>query len=186
MAQARFLTLIRENPFNAAILDRLNALPFETWVTSGCLVQTVWNRRAGWDAETHIGDYDLMYLDRDTSWEAEDAVIRQSAALFADLPVTVQIRNQARVPIWYPEKYGLQYPPVRSAQHAVLRFPTKTSAIAVTRDADGTDRLYAPFGVGYALDGKIRPNRRLDIPDIYRQKAAKWQAVWSFLDVADW
>ena len=186
MTAARFLNVIHRNPVNAAVLARLGDLPFETWLTSGSLVQTVWNIAAGWDAAAHIGDYDLMYLDPDTSWEAEDTVIRQAARLFADLPVTVQIRNQARVPIWYEAKYGLRYPPVRKAQHAVLRFPTKTSAIAVTRDADGTDRLYAPFGVGYALDGKVRPNRRLDIPGVYREKAAKWRAIWPFLDVADW
>ncbi len=187
----RFLSLVLGNPYNAAILERLPELPFETWLTSGCLVQTVWNRMAGWEVTAHIGDYDLMYFDRDTSWEAEDALIRKAADLFADLPVTVQIRNQARVPIWYEARYGLRYPPVRQAQHAVLRFPTKTSAIAVTRGAvtresGGADRLYAPFGTGPAMAGKIRPNRRLDIPQVYREKAEKWCAVWPFLDVAAW
>jgi len=79
VADMRFLFLILDNPYNATILDRLPELPFETWLTSGCLVQTVWNRMAGWEATAHIGDYDLMYFDRDTSWEAEDALIRRTA-----------------------------------------------------------------------------------------------------------
>ena len=43
----------------------------------GCLVQTVWNVLTGRAVDYGINDYDVFYFDPDTSWEAEDAVIRK-------------------------------------------------------------------------------------------------------------
>ena len=66
------------NPVNAAIADELFrlALP-DAWIVSGCLVQTVWNVKTGRAVDYGIADYDVFYFDPDTSWEAEDAVIRK-------------------------------------------------------------------------------------------------------------
>ena len=47
---------------------------------SGCLVQTVWNVLTGRAVGYGINDYDVFYFDPDTSWDAEDAVIRKLAA----------------------------------------------------------------------------------------------------------
>ena len=77
------------------------------WLTAGVLFQTVWNSLTGRPPGTGIRDADLFYFDADTSWEAEDAVIRAGADLFADLPVPVEIRNEARVHLWYAERFGV-------------------------------------------------------------------------------
>ena len=45
----------------------------------------------------------------DLSWEGENRVIRRCAAAFADLDADVQVRNQARVHLWYPEKFGVPH-----------------------------------------------------------------------------
>ena len=44
---------------------------------SGCLVQTVWNVLTNRALDYGIADYDVFYFDPDTSWAAEDAVIRK-------------------------------------------------------------------------------------------------------------
>ena len=62
-----------------------------------------------------IRDYDVFYFDADTSWSAENEVIERAAHLFADLNVSIEVRNQARVHLWYEEKFGLPYPPLKSA-----------------------------------------------------------------------
>ena len=46
----------------------------------------------------------LFYFDPDTSWEAEDAVIRAGASLFADLPVPVEQGMRLDVYIKLPFK----------------------------------------------------------------------------------
>src|SRR5450755_5195973 len=103
MDQSDFLALALRNPINAAIADALFqlALP-DAWIVSGCLVQTAWNVRTGRAVDYGIADYDVFYFDPDTSWAAEDAVIRKLTAWRGDVGAPVEVRNQARVHLWYP------------------------------------------------------------------------------------
>ena len=182
----RFVRLALMNRYNDSILSRLPELGMEAWLASGCLVHTVWNVMTGRPAHDRISDYDLIYFDRDRTWEAEDTVIRRAARLFDDLPIRVEVRNQARVPVWYPEKYKIPYPALSHACHSLLRYPTRTSAVALTKTADGRYRLYAPFGLRDAMTMRVRPNKRLPIANVYRQKAQKWRKHWPMITVEDW
>jgi hypothetical protein len=40
-----------------------------------------------------------------------DAIIKAGSQVFAGLPAPVQIRNQARVHLWYEQKFGVLVPP---------------------------------------------------------------------------
>ena len=95
MNRDEFLALALRNPVNVAVIDQLDrlALP-DAWLVSGCLVQTVWNVLTGRAVDYGIADYDVFYFDPDTSWEAEDAVIRELDARLTHLGVKVEIRNQ--------------------------------------------------------------------------------------------
>src|SRR6187431_1492842 len=110
MNQAQFLTAALRNPANETITDELFrlALP-DAWIVAGCLVQTVWNVLTGRAVDYGINDYDVFYFDPDTSWAAEDAVIRRLHAAIGGIDVKVEARNQARVHLWYGEKHGLPY-----------------------------------------------------------------------------
>src|SRR5882672_7292511 len=103
MNQAEFLAAALRNPVNTIIADELLrlALP-DAWIVAGCLTQTVWNVLTKRAVEYGISDYDVFYFDPDTSWAAEDAVIRQLQRSFANLGAKVEVRNQARVHLWYP------------------------------------------------------------------------------------
>src|SRR5246127_493959 len=102
MNREDFLAAALKNPVNERIVRELAelALP-DAWLVSGCLVQTVWNVMTQRAVSYGINDYDVFYFDPDTSWEAEDAVIRTLAERFAKLGVTVEVRNQAHVHLWY-------------------------------------------------------------------------------------
>lgn len=180
------LGAIQRNQHIKTILSRLAEIRFDAWLASGCLAQTVWNAKTCRPATYGIKDYDLIYYDADQSWSAEDAVIRRTAALFSDLPVEVQVRNQARVPLWYRDKFGVDYPPVCKAPHALLRYPSRITAIALTRHRSGRIVLYAPFGFKDTVDMRVRPNKRLAIPDVYRAKTERWLALWPELSVEPW
>jgi hypothetical protein len=61
----------------------------------------------GRDPDAGLPDRDLFYFDpSDLSWEAEDALVRGAADLFSDLPSPVQLRNQARVHLWFEPLWG--------------------------------------------------------------------------------
>src|SRR5882724_11746417 len=98
MNQSEFLTAALRNPVNEIIAAKLFelALP-DAWLVSGCLVQKVWNVLTGRAAGYGINDYDVFYFDPDTSWAAEDAVIRKLSSVLAHLDVKLETRDQARV-----------------------------------------------------------------------------------------
>src|SRR5437763_5518950 len=113
MTKDEFLAAALRNPLNEAIADELLRLELpDAWIVSGCLVQTVWNVLTGRAVDHGIADYDIFYFDPDTSWDAEDAVIRKLQARLGHLGVKIEIRNQARVHLWYPAKHALPYPPL--------------------------------------------------------------------------
>ena len=179
------LCLLNRN--NAEILRRMPDLGLrDWWLVSGCLFQTVWNLRSGRPADKGIADYDVCYFSEDTSWEAEDVVIRDAARLFADLPVNIQVRNQARVHLWFPEKFGVAYPPLTTAGEGVLRYPCAAQAIGLKRTGNEFLDVYAPYGLGDVWDVVARPNRALPMAHVYAEKTARWQGEWNKLVVYQW
>ena len=179
------LCLLNRN--NAAIVKRMPELGIrDWWLASGCLFQTVWNLRSGRPAEKGIIDYDVCYFSDDPSWEAEDEVIRTAAILFADLAVNVQMRYQARVHLWYPEKFGVAYPPLTTAGEGVLRYPCAAQAIGLKRTGEDFIDIYAPFGLGDVWDVVARPNRAMPLAQVYADKTARWQKEWDKLVVYQW
>ena len=183
-----FLQALLLNRNILQLLQRLPSIvtPREWWLTSGCLVQTVWNVRSGFPAERGILDYDLFYFDPDISWKAEDRFIRTLEDVVSDLPIHLQPRNQARVHLWYREKFGIRYPPVLSARHALRRFPATTTAVGISASLDGRHSFCAPFGLSSALNLVVKPNRHLPIADVYREKAARWKGLWRDLTIYGW
>lgn len=180
------LECVLANPWNSIIFERIKTLGLnDWWLTAGCIAQSVWNVKYGLPPEYGIIDYDVFYFDPDTSWSAEDDVIRMAATLFSDLPITVQIRNQARVPLWYEGKFGVPFPPVSAASDGIDYFPCKTVAIGVRCDGSGF-KVYVPFGVQHLLDGILIPNPILRIPEVYAAKVRRWQDVWSGLIAHPW
>ncbi|HLO76004.1 MAG TPA: nucleotidyltransferase family protein [Magnetospirillum sp.] len=183
----RFVALTLQNPVIRVILSRMNQLGVDDcWLASGCLFQTVWNLRCGKAPTAGIRDYDLIYFDADTSWDAENAVIQRAARLFADVDARIELRNQARVHLWYEAKFGRRFGSLTHSCHSLWRYPSRTSAVAMRIHPAGHIELYAPFGIRHALDLKVRPNRRADIADVYDSKARRWRGEWPALSVEPW
>jgi hypothetical protein len=136
--EERFLALVTADPTVRAVLDRAPNLGVgDWWLTAGVLFQTVWNSLTGRPRGSGIRDADLFYFDEDTSWEAEDAVIRTGAGLFGDLPIPVEIRNEGRVHLWYAEHFGTPAPPFRDCADAIDHFAAVCCSYGVTAAPDG-------------------------------------------------
>ncbi len=144
MDKDQFLTAALQNPANQIIAEELYRLTLpDAWLVSGCLVQTVWNVLTGRAVDYGINDYDVFYFDPDTSWEAEDEIIRTLTERLAGRGIAVEARNQARVHLWYPEKHGLPYPELRCSTEGIDRFLTKNTQIGIRRTRDGYERVRA-------------------------------------------
>lgn len=96
----------------------------DCWLAAGALFQTVWNALSGRDPQAGILDYDLNYFDSSgLSWEAEDRAITAAAAVLGGIEANIQIRNAARVHLWYEQKFGVPCPLYRQHQTCDLDLP---------------------------------------------------------------
>ena len=184
MTSDEFIAAALRNPVNEAIVAELFdiGLP-DAWLVSGCLVQTVWNGLTGRAVDYGINDYDVFYFDPHTSWEAEDAVIRDVQRRLARLDAAIEVRNQARVHLWYPDKHGLPYPPLRCATEGIDRFLTRNTQVGLRRSNHGYT-VYAPHGFGDIAGMIVRPNPGPNFSaEHYVTKAARWKMLWPELTV---
>ncbi|MGJ7516983.1 nucleotidyltransferase family protein [Pseudomonas baetica] len=169
------------NPINAQITSRLPSLGLnQCMLTAGCLFQAVWNHQSGLPPERGIKDYDVFYFDTDLSWEAEDAVIRSVECLFQDLEVHVEIRNQARVHLWYGQRFGKPYPALQSTKDGIDRYLVAGTCIGLDVDSG---EVYAPNGLVDTEQGILRINPKNPQPDLFVQKAKSYQARWPWLTI---
>jgi len=182
MTEDDFLAAALKNPVNDQIIGALSELELpDAWLVSGCLVQTVWNVLTGRAVDYGILDYDVFYFDPDTSWEAEDAVIRR---LQHDLcPVAIEVRNQARVHLWYPNKHGLPYPPLACSTEGIDRFLTRNTQVGIRRNRDRYE-AYASHGFADVAGLIVRPNPGPNFSAAnYTAKTGRWKALWPELTV---
>lgn len=186
MEEREFIALACRNPVNAALLRRLAEMNLpDCWLVAGCLFQTVWNVTSGREPTHSIADYDVFYFDdADLSWEAEDHVIRLVAEACADLNVEVQVRNQARVYLWYAEKFGPGYPALQSSRDGIDRFLIAGTCIGMRETPEGIE-VYAPYGLSEIAEGLLRPNPLNFRPEQFRAKAESYKARWPWLRIVD-
>src|SRR5437763_7070806 len=146
------------------LLSVLRELALPQWrLVAGCLHQTVWNVLTGRPRGTGINDYDVIYFDDgDLSWSAEDAVIRRVAAATEACVSPVEVRNQARVHLWFEERFGTPYPPLASADQSIARYASIAHAVGVRLEPGGRLDVAAPFGFDDIFAMVIRPNYALD------------------------
>ena len=165
-----------QNANNRVILDRAPLLELpDWWLAAGAVVQTLWNVLDGRDAAQGIDDYDLFFFDpSEVSAEAERAVIDTAARLFADIGVVVEVRNEARVNLWYEEHFGVPGKAFDSSRVAIDHSASTTCCYAVTRDSAGELDVYAPHGYEDLFNQRVRPNPVPAPRDVYERKAARW------------
>lgn len=186
----RFIADVLKNRNNAAILQRLDqlALP-DAWLVAGCLFQTVWNLKSGQAPETGIRDYDIFYFDeRDLSEAAEAQINARAAALFADLGVPLEVKNQARVHTWYEAYFGRPYAPLTSTYEGIDRFLVDCTSIGIRRIGDPADaqyEVYAPNGLIDTYSGVLVCNSTFDNGDLFDRKCRDYLVRWPWLTVQE-
>src|SRR5690242_10124662 len=181
-------SVLSRNDVLVEVLNRAASLGLPGWyLTAGSLFQTVWNVVTGRAATAGIKDYDLFYFEStDLSWDAEDRVIRTALPVFADLPAEVEIRNEARVHLWYRQKFGVTCPPHDSTEAAIDSFAATTCCLGVRLEPDGRWRVYAPHGLSDVFNLVVRPNPVLAPREVYEAKAGRWRQEWPALTVLPW
>lgn len=183
LSDEQVLAIIRENPANRALLTILPTLDIpHCMLTAGALFQTFWNHRAGLPAEWGIKDYDIAYFDSDLSWEAEDRVIAQVQKACAQLGVNVEVRNQARVHLWYQAKFGGAYSPLNKVTDGIDRYLIRSTCLGVDVR---TGTLYSTHGLDDLQNDLLRMNELNPRPALFREKAASYRERWPWLALVE-
>ena len=168
------------------ILKRLEKSNLKNYyVGAGCINQTVFNYLHGFKIDANINDYDIVYYDEDTSYEKEDIVIKYVKEILKDLEVDIDIKNEARVHLWYNKKYNANILPYTSLEDAISRWGTTITCIGVRLENNNLI-VDAPYGLNDLFNMIIRPVKIDFKEEDYIRKVNKWKKNWPKLKILPW
>lgn len=179
--------IILSNNLINEILQRAEKLNLPNWyLGAGCIAQTIWNYFHGYDLNKYINDYDLVYFDNsDLSYEAENKIIEKVKNEFKDLQINLDVKNQARVHVWYKEHFCYAISPYKNIEEAIDTWPTTATSIGV-KIINDEFIYYAPFGTHDILSMIAKPNKVQITKEIYESKVERWKNCWPELKIEEW
>ncbi len=178
---------LRQNMWLGEILERFEEIVLpDSWLVAGAIAQTIWNLRCEQPAAFGLKDVDLIYFDeQDLSFEAEASHERRLRDLFQHLPIKLDVKNEARVHLWYEDRFGDAIKPYSSSADAIATFPTTATAVGV-RQIRSKLECCAPFGLDNLFSLVVRPNKRQITRAIYEAKVDRWRSIWPRLTFLPW
>lgn len=183
--ERRLVDIVRADPGLMHVLTTVRGLGLSDWrVFSGAVYQSVWNAVTGRPVGYGRKDYDLGYFDLNTSWDAEDVVIKRVVAAFDEpFRTDVEVRNQARVHLWFMDRFGEPYEPLTGTDEALTRFVAPAFAVGVRLEADDTISVAAPFGLEDVFAVTIRPNPNRPLAKGWTRTVESAKARWPELRI---
>ncbi len=155
------------------------------YLGAGGVNQTVFNYYHGKDLNYGIKDFDIVYYDKDESWEAEDVIIKELSEKLKGIDVEFDIKNQSRVYIWYKEKYGVERVPYSSVEDSIASWGATITCIGV-RLEKGKLKVYCPYGLNDIFSMTVRPVKKEFTKVQYETRAKRWKDKWPLLTIKEW
>ncbi|MDF2871150.1 MAG: hypothetical protein K0R05_2725 [Anaerocolumna sp.] len=164
--------------------ERLCNMPY--YIGAGCITQSVWNYQNSNAPMYGIEDLDFVYFDeKDVTYEGENSVLEHIIKGIGEQNIHMDIKNQARVHLWYQQHFGYAVEPYKSLEEAIDTWPTTASAIGVRLES-GKLKIYAPFGLGDMFQQVVIANKLRITREIYESKTKKWSQKWDTLKIIPW
>lgn len=182
-----FIDIIQKNKVLLEVFDALETIGIrDYYIGAGVIAQTIWNYKTNKDICYGISDVDIVLYDSnhlDQSYEID--IQEQLLRVLGDFPLWLDVKNQARVHLWYKEKFGYEINPYTSLESAINTWPTTASSIGLRR-TENKWLIYAPFGIEDLMNLRIVANNRQINEEIYLKKQLKWQSKWHELIINKW
>ena len=178
---SRLEEIVRRAPRLVAALEHSRSFGLADWlIVSGAVYQRVWNHLTDRDPDHGVKDYDLVYFDgSDLSYEAEDIQIRRALDHFPPpLDRLVEIRNQARVHLWFEAHFGEPFSPLGSTAEALERFVAPAFSVGIRLEPDDRLTIRAPHGLEDLFAMVLRPNPHRPLARGWDRILASVQARW--------
>jgi hypothetical protein len=179
--------IVRATPWLVEILVLVRELDLpDCYVGAGAVRDVVFDERfgSGFDPN-NVKDVDVVYFDADDlSAETENSAELRLQTVRPDLKWDV--KNEARVHLWYEERFGVPFPPIASIAEAAATWPETATAVAVRLNDDDDVEVLAPLGLDDLMNGIWRWNPTQVPEALYRERLAKKrpQHRWPAITVA--
>ncbi len=179
--EAKLLVLCKKDPI---IVDLFKICPqmlrgYPWYIGASSIAAAVWNNEHKFTPGTGVKDYDIAYFDPDLSEDKEQRIETLVASLVPG--VKIDVKNQARVHLWYPRVFGVKVAPLQSLEEAIGTWPTTVTALGIR-----TEDVYSPFGLQDLFDLVVRPNKIQIKEPYYVKKTARWKTTWPLLNILPW
>jgi uncharacterized protein len=131
------LSLLEQNPYLLEVIQATETLELpDCFVAGACIAQTHWNIAHGFSPSANIKDIDLIYFDpSDLSEQAEQKHQKRIQEYFSHIQIPVDVRNEARVHLWYEQKFGYAIKAYGSSEEAIDTFPITAGCVGIRKEA---------------------------------------------------
>jgi hypothetical protein len=176
----RLSAIVRESPHLMSALEAARAVDASDWlIGAGAIRDAVWDSLHDRPPIAVPRDVDLAFFDAvDLTPTRERSVRLDLLARTPDLPW--EVKKQAAVHLWYPDRFGIDIAPFRSSAEAVATFPETASCVAVRLLADDDMLVVAPHGLDDLFGCDCRHNATRVPADLYERRVAEkgWLVRW--------
>ena len=178
--------ILRASPLLWGMIEKAPSFGLASYYFgAGAISQSVWNSLYHKDPLYGIADVDFVYFDEDLSYEKEDRYIKMIQGAFRNPSLGIDVKNEARVHLWYPRHFGYAIPPYHTLEEAVDSWPTTVTTMGVRLEQNHL-QIYARFGLEDVFRGIIKPNKVAVKKEVYQAKCDKWKAKWPELTIVGW
>lgn len=186
LEQQKLLTeLISSNSVILTVIDAISNIP-NAWVGAGIIFQNLWNALHQFPLNSYVKDVDVLYFDSSNlTWEAENSYIKLINDRLKNISIPVDIKNIARVHLWYKDKFNIEKQPYQSVEESISTWPVIGACMAIRKVYDQIE-FCAPYGFQDSFAMRVRPNKVLVNKDIYDKKALYWKKQWPLLTIINW
>ncbi|BEP28171.1 nucleotidyltransferase family protein [Helicovermis profundi] len=183
----KLIEIIELNKDLIRVFDALDKIGLvEYYVGAGALAQNVWNIETGRSQNYGISDVDIIYFNPNMLEEDETKIRKKLEKELGNFPVWLDVKNQARVHLWYKEKFGYEIETYKSLEDAIKTWPTTSTSFGVQRERKNKWNVYAPYGLRDIFEMRVKANPIQITEAIYMNKVQKWTDRWPELEVVEW
>lgn len=168
-------------------LHQLEIDNFPFFIAGSTIFKIIFNKRFHMPEIYGIEDIDIIYFDKkETSYEREDEIIKTvKGNVTNDIANILDIKNQARIHLWFKQKYGKEIEPYHDIEDVFGRMSTslQKSALEISKN-DTILRIYDDHFISDVKSMVIRRNNKSQYNESgFLEKAKKWMDLYPDLKI---
>jgi len=153
------------------------------YIAGGAITQLIWNNILGQHPLKNIKDFDIVYFD-DSECQTEKWFENVISTQLSH-SIKIDIKNQANVHKWYPEKFGQVINAYTQVEQGIDSWLSAFS-IGFTLNLDGSLFVYSSCGLEDAFNMKVKPNKVAMSEQNYLKMTNSFKARWPVISVEPW